>query len=169
MSSPDKFNSTGGYSVGIPPRDVIDGNLNISANAVVATSITSPVFFGDLVGNVIGSVNALAAVHYSLTPPPSPIEGSLWFDLSTMELKLYTGSMWITIFTSTPKQITERYEFGTSLRWVIQHNKNTIRFREYAMDSDGRRIYAQTQIIDSNSFEIVLTDATAGSVEVSFD
>ena len=52
-----KFNSVGGYTVGIPPTDIIDETGNITAKNITALgditardTITSPVFIGDLIG-----------------------------------------------------------------------------------------------------------------------
>lgn len=62
-----------------------------------------------------------------------------------------------------------QYQFPTpQLEWVIHHNKNTTKFVESVMSSDGNRIYSAVHVIDSNSFVIYLTSATAGYVNVAF-
>lgn len=62
-----------------------------------------------------------------------------------------------------------RYEFDTSLKWIVEHNMNTTSFVEVLTDSNGKRFQASINIVDANSFEIELTSATAGIVDVNFD
>jgi hypothetical protein len=173
MTTPDKFNAPGGLSINIPPIDLVDENGNITANTINAKSITAPVIFGDLVGNVIGSTTSEAVAHHGSTPPENPVNGQMWFDTTVSQFKIFTNvagtQVWMPIFGGSKPNETARYEFDSSLRWLVQHGKSTIRFREYVMNIYGERVYAFTRIIDSNSFEILFTEATAGSVEVSFD
>ena len=62
-----------------------------------------------------------------------------------------------------------RYEFDSSLKWLVQHNMNTTSFVEVLTDSNGKRFMASINIIDANSFEIDMTSATSGVVDVNFD
>jgi len=74
--------------------------------------------------------------------------------------------------TSTVQQTSNHfvtYEFTDALEWVVNHNKNTIRFNETLFDSDGNKFFAPVKIIDSNSFTVKLTSATSGKVHVLFD
>ena len=71
------------------------------------------------------------------------------------------------ISTSTAIRM-ERYAFTDSLRWVVNHNKNTTRLIESIADSNGNRFFAKIQIIDSNNFVVYLTEAKSGTVDVIF-
>lgn len=62
----------------------------------------------------------------------------------------------------------QRFEFTHSQHWVVVHNKNTTQFVERLSDTDGNRFYARVNIIDENSFEVNLTSATSGFVDVIF-
>ena len=62
----------------------------------------------------------------------------------------------------------ERYTFTDSLRWVVNHNKNTTRLIESIADSNGNRFFAKIQILDSNNFVVYLTEAKSGTVDVIF-
>ena len=64
--------------------------------------------------------------------------------------------------------IIQSYEFTDALRWVVEHNRGTVKFVETLTDSEGNRFFAKTRIIDENAFEVVLTSATSGSVDVLF-
>jgi hypothetical protein len=70
--------------------------------------------------------------------------------------------------TTTVKTAIETYDFTLSTRWLVKHNKNTKKFIEKLTNSVGNRIYAQINIIDFNNFEVLLTEATAGTVTVIF-
>jgi hypothetical protein len=63
---------------------------------------------------------------------------------------------------------TSTYYFTDSLRWVVNHNQNTTNFTETLTDSNGVRFYAKMQIIDANTFQIELTSALSGKVDVTF-
>lgn len=63
---------------------------------------------------------------------------------------------------------TNTYYFTDSLRWVINHNQNTTNFTESLTDSNGNRFFAKTQIVDENTFQIDLTSALSGKVDVTF-
>ena len=71
------------------------------------------------------------------------------------------------ISTSTAIRM-ERYTFTDSLRWVVNHNKNTTRLIESIADSNGNRFFAKIQILDSNNFVVYLTEAKSGTVDVIF-
>lgn len=96
---------------------------------------------------------AIASTTNATTPPP-PNTGTT------------TGTNTGTI--SATNISMERYTFPESLRWLVTHNKNTTRILESVSDSDGNRFFAKMHIIDTNAFEIVLTEAVAGNVDVIF-
>jgi hypothetical protein len=77
-----------------------------------------------------------------------------------------TGGSGLT--TTTVKTVIETYDFNLSTLWRVSHNKNTKKFIEKLTNSQGNRIYAQINIIDSNTFDVLLTEATAGTVTVIF-
>lgn len=155
----DKFNSVGGYSVGIPPVNIIDDSGNITA-----TKITAARFVGNLYGNVYGSTSTLAAVTISDAAPTDPAPGMMWWDSASSTLKIFSGT-WV----EAGSPATVRYSFTESTTWLVQHNKNTTIFRETLTDSSGKRFIAGINIIDDNSFEVQLTEATSGAVDVIFN
>ncbi len=155
----DKFNSVGGYSVGIPPVNIVDENGNITA-----TKITAARFVGNLYGNVFGSSSTLAAVTIASTEPADPVTGMMWWDSSTGTLKIFSGT-WV----EAGSPATVRYSFTSSTTWLVQHNRDTTIFRETLTDSSGQRFNAGINIIDENSFEVVMTEATSGAVDVIFN
>lgn len=63
---------------------------------------------------------------------------------------------------------TRRYEFAESLTWLVEHNMNTTQFFERLTSVTGERFNASINILDENSFEVKLTEATAGYVDVIF-
>lgn len=64
--------------------------------------------------------------------------------------------------------VTNTYYFTDSLRWVVNHNQNTTNFTEVLTDANGYRFFAKTQIVDENTFQIDLTSALSGKVDVTF-
>jgi len=164
----DKFNSVGGYSVGIPPINVISDTGNITASVVTASRINSPHFVGNLYGNVIGSSATPANATIADTEPEFPSIGMIWWDSAIGSLKIFTG-VWTVAGSPAPVQHLFRYSFDESLIWIVQHNKNTTLFRETLTDSTGQRFQAGINIIDENSFEVVMTEATSGAVDVIFN
>ncbi len=65
--------------------------------------------------------------------------------------------------------IPKRFEFTDSLVWTCIHNMNSVSFTETLTDINGRRFFAQVEIIDPNSFFVQLTSATSGAVDVFFN
>lgn len=66
----EAFNSVGGYTVGIPPVNIVDGNGNITApkasisgniavggNVAVSGSITATNFYGNVQGNITANIS----------------------------------------------------------------------------------------------------------------
>ena len=164
----DKFNSVGGYSVGIPPINVISDSGNITASVVTASRINSPHFVGNLYGNVYGASSTLASATIADAEPENPALGMIWWDSAIGSLKIFTG-VWTVAGSPAPVQYLFRYSFDESLIWIVQHNKNTTLFRETLTDSTGQRFDATINIIDDNSFEVVLTEASSGVVDVIFN
>lgn len=64
--------------------------------------------------------------------------------------------------------VTQRYTFGPSLRWVVNHNKNTTQFSEVLTDNEGSRFFAKVQVVDENSFYVDLTTAVGGTADITF-
>ena len=164
----DKFNSVGGYSVGIPPINVISDSGNITASVVTASRINSPHFVGNLYGNVIGAASVPSTAVIADAEPEHPTMGMIWWDSAAGALKIFTG-VWTVAGSPAPVQYLFRYSFDESLIWIVQHNKNTTLFRETLTDSTGQRFDATINIIDDNSFEVVLTEASSGAVDVIFN
>lgn len=164
----DKFNSVGGYSVGIPPINVISDTGNITASVVTASRINSPHFVGNLYGNVIGTSSVPSTAVIADVEPDRPTIGMIWWDSATGSLKIFTG-VWTVAGSPAPVQYLFRYTFDEGMTWLVQHNKNTTVFRETLTDSLGQRFNAGINIIDDNSFEVVLTEATSGAVDVIFN
>lgn len=78
------------------------------------------------------------------------------------------GNPGVTTYNDLTDKPFQRFDFDTSSTWTVVHNRNTTRIIESLTDVDGRKFYAAINIIDSNSFEAVLTEAMAGSVDVFF-
>jgi|GEM_PF-6047089 len=166
-----KFNSAGGYSVNIPPIEIIDETGNITAVNISAASISSPKFTGTFYGNVIGATSTLAAATIAGESPVNPVSGMLWWDSSLNTLMVYhpLTEQWEPASPVIPVvQHNFRYSFTDSLTWVVVHNKNTTKFSETLTDSEGDRFIAKINIIDNNSFEVSLTSSTSGVVDVTF-
>ena len=170
-----KFNSVSGYSVGIPPTDIVDKAGNITAtnvtslgDIVASGTVTSPVFIGNLIGNVVGAVTTLASVVLSTEPPAIPSSGMLWLDLTTNTLKVYypESAVWDPVVPVVNNNA--RYSFSESSTWLVEHNRNTTNFIPTLIDSEGDLFYAKINIIDNNSFKVSLTSATSGVVDVTF-
>lgn len=62
-----------------------------------------------------------------------------------------------------------RYIFDTpTLNFRVVHNMNTTQFMETIRDDRGNRIFAGMEIENSNVFNIHLTEAITGTVDVIF-
>jgi hypothetical protein len=63
----------------------------------------------------------------------------------------------------------QRFKFDTpTLNFRVVHNMNTTQFIETIKDSNGNRMYARLEIEGPNAFNIHLTEAMAGTVDVLF-
>lgn len=72
-------------------------------------------------------------------------------------------------FSSDNKPIDHsRFEFTDQSTWTIVHNKNTNKFNEKLVDSDGNQFFAKVSVIDNNSFRVNLTYPVTGYVDVFF-
>lgn len=108
---------------------------------------------------------ALLAAPVSIVAPETTTPGSLWFDTTMDQMKVYvesTGS-WVAL---APKHI--RYSFNESTNWLVQHNRNTTAYTVNLTDTAGNLFYAKISIIDNNSFSVNLLEATSGVVDVTF-
>ncbi len=97
---------------------------------------------------------------------PVAAPGTIRFNEDTGFLEVFSANEWQSI---KPKLNIHRFSFNSSLRWLVVHNMNTTRFRETLMNETGQRFYASVNVIDQNSFEIVMTQEAAGYVDVIFD
>lgn len=84
----------------------------------------------------------------------------------------------IVIASSAPKVVTtsanfviyRRYSIKNPLSvWEIPHNQNTNKFSAVLRDLDGNQFYAKVHRIDKNKFNVILTVATSGTVDVVFE
>ena len=75
----------------------------------------------------------------------------------------FTGS-----YNDLSNKPVETFVFNSSSVWSVVHNRGTRYFVESVFDSAGQKMIVPVNIIDNNSFEIVLTQATAGHVTVFF-
>lgn len=101
---------------------------------------------------------------YGPTGPGVPSGGTTGQVLSKL-----SNTNFDTGWTIAPTSLSlERYAFDSSLTWMVVHNKNTRKVIETLTDINGSRFYASINIIDANSFEVVLADATAGTIDVIF-
>lgn len=70
--------------------------------------------------------------------------------------------------TSARGLIVQRFEFSNARSWVVEHNLGTTMFTEALTDSQGFRFIAPVRVVDANRFEVHLTEATSGFVDVAF-
>lgn len=62
-----------------------------------------------------------------------------------------------------------RFEFKSSVEWVINHRQNTTKFVASLYNSKGEQFLAFIKIIDPDSFVVKLSCPTSGWVDVLFD
>lgn len=98
--------------------------------------------------------------------PVGGVAGQVLGKVSTVDY----DTEWTTPATPAPSNTIswERYTFNASSTWTVMHNKNTRKIIETLTDINGQRFYAGINIIDTNSFEVVLTEAVAGVIDVIF-
>lgn len=92
--------------------------------------------------------------------------GTIRYNKDTEFLEVFALKEWQSL---RPKLNIHRYSFTSSLHWTVTHNMNTTRFKETLLTETGQRFYAQLNIIDLNSFEVLLTEETTGYVDILFD
>lgn len=128
--------------------------VNVTDSVVVANTVHATSFVGRV------------AATMSVEPPSEPASGMLWWDTERNLLSVYNSlhEAW-----KTAGLKIERYEFTDSIVWNVAHNMGTTRFRETLTNADGERFYAKINIINGNRFEVVLSEATSGFVDVIFD
>lgn len=137
------------------PTAELEINGTVLANNITATHTVTGTSF---VGRV--------AATMSTVEPLNPASGMLWWDTENNLLTVYNAQQ--NRWKVAGLRIV-RYEFTNSLTWTINHNMGTTRFRETLTGADNKRFYALVNIIDENSFEVRLTEATSGAVDVIFD
>lgn len=97
---------------------------------------------------------------------PIAESGTVRYNKDDEFLEVYGVDTWQTL---RPRVNIHRYSFTNTTTWLVQHNKNTTRFSEKILDENKRQLFANVNIIDLNSFEVQLTEATTGYVDVIFD
>lgn len=69
---------------------------------------------------------------------------------------------------AAPTATFKRYAFAPALTWRVTHNMGTTMFQETLTDANGRRFHASLRVLNPNEFEIGLTEAMGGTVDVLF-
>ena len=71
---------------------------------------------------------------------------------------------------STHPPVYKRYAIkNSSLLWEIPHNQNTDKFVAILRDENGNQFYAGIHTVNKNAFNVVLTIAMKGFVDVIFE
>jgi hypothetical protein len=136
---------------------------NSTPNALVVTDANGNLKFGDF--STVKSLPGFAASNLQLGSTASNTAGAVALS-STTSVTDAIVQLNEQIVNYAPHY--RRYEFNTSTVWLVQHNMNTTRFFESLTDVDGNRFSARINIIDANSFQVTMTSATAGTVDVNF-
>ena len=89
-------------------------------------------------------------------------------DNTVLKFNKSTGMWEPTPYVGGSSVVTKRFDFVSSLEWLVTHNMNTTSFRETLVNQDGSKFTAKTRIIDENSFVVYLTTAESGWVDVIF-
>ena len=138
------------------------------ASTTAPTTVTIPKRTRFSLINVGSSVNAkdgdnIRAAFMKVNGNYETLDGELTtFDNTMNELIASVDAVQANTVT------LKRFEFSDSLRWIVRHNMNTRSFTETLTDTFGNRFFAPVKIIDENSFEVKLTSATSGAIDVYF-
>lgn len=106
-----------------------------------------------------------------ITPGPAFNLGSNSFGqlISGLNADLLDGKDASEFYSSENKPIDHsRFEFTNQTIWTVVHNKNTNKFSEKLVDSEGNQFFAKVSVIDNNSFKVNLTYPVTGYVDVFF-
>ena len=156
--------------------NVTDGTVIFPTALPTASSATAGIVKAgtELAVDAFGTLNVdLTAVHQTVAPVNDAA-----YSLGTSDRRwnglAITGNIVFgdgTTMSTAPATVADSihsYVFTESTRWLVVHNRNTKRFLEVLTDADGSRFFAGINIINTNSFEVILTTATAGTVDVTF-
>ena len=97
---------------------------------------------------------------------PVAESGTIRYNKDTAFLEVFGPNEWQSL---KPRLNIHRYSFSSTLNWIVTHNMNTTRFKETLLTETGQRFYAQLNIIDLNSFQVLVTQETTGYVDILFD
>lgn len=162
----DPFNSAGGYTVGIPPIQIVDSHGNVTVpKANIATleigeatssgNITAPNFIGNIVGNISGNI-ALLGPHNSVVYNQDGIalgSDQFTYDSTTNEVTVKGD-----LITNTITIGANNNEFSTtSTLYAVTTSA--------AADQVLHSIQANT--ISSIDYMIIATDRTANTRQTS--
>lgn len=149
-------------------------NLGTIDNVKIAGSVADSFIYTDAQGNL--QFGTFESVKYL----PGFSAGDILLGESATASNT-AGSVVLTSTTSVTEAINQlntglaavgnnarRYNFTESLTWLVQHNMNTTQFFERLTSTTGERFNATVSILDQNAFEVKLTEATAGFVDVIF-
>jgi hypothetical protein len=110
----------------------------------------------------------MAKIKLSAATPTSATPTSIGAILGVQQAEYYV-ELPVTKDTA-PKTVFHHYDVvNPKLVWRVTHNQNTRRFIATLRDYDGNQFSAMVRVIDSNSFEVVLSSAMKGSIDVYFD
>lgn len=150
-------------------------NLGTIDNVKIANSAAESFIYTDAQGNL--QFGTFDSVKYL---PGFSASNILLGDAATAAGNT-SGAVSLSSTTSVTEAITQlnikletvgnnarRYDFPEGLTWLVQHNMNTTQFFERLTSVTGERFNASINILDENSFEVKLTEATAGYVDVIF-
>jgi hypothetical protein len=162
----DPFNSVGGYSVSIPPVQVVDQNGNILSNIgnianlssqdiSASGNITANTFYGNLVGNITANIT-VPGVNTSVIFNDSGLanaSGNFTFD-KVEDRVTVTGSL-----------STNALSIGAGNNQLITQNAVFAITASMAEDQVLHRVFANA--ICSIDYTVVATDATSNTRQTS--
>jgi hypothetical protein len=162
----DPFNSVGGYSVGIPPVQVVDQNgnilgnigniVNLSSQDISASgNITANTFYGNLIGNITANIT-VPGVNTAIIFNDSGLanaSGNFTFD-KVEDRVTVTGSL-----------SANALSIGAGNNQLITQNAVFAITASMAADQVLHRVFANA--ICSIDYTVVATDATSNTRQTS--
>ena len=111
--------------------------------------------------------------YYSVPPPTleEELENAITQSISDQEIARTPSSSAVFNYVNDVRQQFKivRFEFlEPAIEWIITHNYNTNIFQESIFDINNNRMIAPIEIIDNNSFKILLAEPLTGYVDVRF-
>lgn len=162
----DPFNSAGGYTVGIPPIQIIDANGNITVskaniatlsagNVAVTGNITASNFVGNIVGNISGNITLLGPHNSVVYNENGSAEGS---DQFTYDSSINKVTVKGDLLTNTITIGANNNEFSTT---------STLYAVTTSAGADQVLHSIQANTISSIDYMIIATDRTANTRQTS--